>query len=134
MFRISHEQQQEMIILTVEGEITWQTGLLIGQEATRVATETGLQRVLVDLRRARNVSTVIEHYSSSWSYQKIEKNRLQTTGAMRIAFLTAPDDTSHDAALSGLIGLIPSRDVYLLSKDEASAREWLMASPEPDPG
>ncbi|POR04152.1 hypothetical protein AU468_04040 [Alkalispirochaeta sphaeroplastigenens] len=126
-FRISHEQQQEMIILTVEGEITWQTGLMIGQEATRAAAETGLRRVLVDLRQARNVSAVMDHYSSSWSYQKMERRILSTAGTLRIAFLTAPDDTSHDASLTGMIGLIPSKNVYLLSKDESSAREWLMA-------
>lgn len=92
-YNIYPSQCGKYIILSVWGEINQKTAMQQNKEAHKLGEELGINRYLVDVRKARNTDSVIEKYNFAY-------NDMQHTEGInkraKVVFVSAPEDNSHD--------------------------------------
>lgn len=115
--------------MCVEGEISHANGLRIPEEMQKALARYSSRRVLIDLRKARNTSTTMENFGFALAVKRKEPELSEPHKPLRIAFLTALEDESHDRVLSILSATLPASGNSLVSKDEGSALSWLLSGP-----
>ncbi|POQ98564.1 hypothetical protein AU468_13350 [Alkalispirochaeta sphaeroplastigenens] len=125
----AYQEQSGILTILVKGIITHKTGLLLGEHVLQGVERFGSHRILVDLRRARNTSPLFENYRAVYRYKEQHSDIARIAGPLRIAFLTDPDDSSHDLLLAMLATVCTDTHARLHSKDEESARGWLLWQP-----
>ncbi|POR04187.1 hypothetical protein AU468_03425 [Alkalispirochaeta sphaeroplastigenens] len=122
---VSHRENDEIIVVCVEGMITHTEGFRIAKDLEKALAIYGSQRILIDLRKARNISKTIDNFGFAQAASRKGPEFSKSGGPLRMAFLTDPEDRSHDRVLSLLFGMQPSNNNRLISKDGPSALNWL---------
>ncbi|POR05597.1 hypothetical protein AU468_00010 [Alkalispirochaeta sphaeroplastigenens] len=122
---VSHYENDEIIVVRVEGEITHTNGFNITEDSKKALATYGSQRILIDLRKARNISTAMDNFEHAQAVSRKRSDFSKPGKPLRMAFLTDPEDRSHDRVLSLLFGMQPSNNNHLISKDGPSALNWL---------
>ncbi|POR04186.1 hypothetical protein AU468_03420 [Alkalispirochaeta sphaeroplastigenens] len=129
---VSHRENDEIIVVRVEGEITHTNRFRIVEDLERALATYGSRRILIDLREAHNVSTTMDSFGFAQAVNRKGSELSEPDNPLRMAFLTDPEDTSHDRVLSIIFGSLPSTNIHLISKDGPSALNWLQR-PNPYP-
>ena len=85
-------ESRRRIVMRIDGEITLDLVREYMEELIDLSEETGLFRYLFDVRRARNVVSVIDNYF----YANREAARPDLPRTLRSAIFHDPDDTTHN--------------------------------------
>ena len=72
-------------------------------EAHEVGRKVGTKKFLVDATMARNVESISDNYQFAYEDLKTPMDGQVVDRGARVAILTAPDDHSHDFALTAMI-------------------------------
>lgn len=106
------------VLVTVEGPYSRELSIEIALASKEVAAAHGLHRFLWDVRRSRNVETVVANYE----FVHRDMPPLDLDRAAHVAILVAPDDHSHDFVETVSINAGYSVRIF---RDEQEALCWL---------
>ncbi len=80
--------------------------------------EQGIERILIDVRGAKNTLTILENYNYAYNITERQQVNKKTRGAV----LTAPDDKSHDFIITAMLNAGFNTKIF---HDKPSALKWL---------
>jgi len=92
-YRIKPSKKKDYIVLIVTGEFNGQEMMQVIMEAHTMGNKMGINNFLVDVRKARNVDSILGNYE--FAHTKIQNTEGLNPGA-HVAALVSPGDRSHD--------------------------------------
>lgn len=84
---------RKYIVQTITNEITRELAIKYNEDAHALGKSLGINKYLVDLRKARNVDTTSNNYN--FAYKDMQRDPFVDVFA-RVAVVVSPDDHSHD--------------------------------------
>jgi hypothetical protein len=109
--------EDNLILITIRGEITSGDILQVHAKLHELARDLGIKRILIDLRKCRNIDSEIHKYGLSYTFLTERRNADRTS---KVAIVVDKDDNSHNfiGALERNAGL---RVVLFRDMDEAES-------------
>lgn len=106
------------VLVTVDEPFTRRLAIDLAVGSSRLAAFEGLRGFLYDLRRSRNVESVLTNYE----FVHRDMPPLDLDRCARVALLVSPDDHSHDFVETVSVNVGYSVRLF---RDEAIAIHWL---------
>lgn len=117
-YTISISDSRKFLRVHVEGDVSAAAAREWSAELREASRAQGIQRLLVDVRSSRNVSTVLQNYQ----YAYRSSSDLELPKNVRSAILTSPDDRSHDMVETFMRNAGYNVRIFT---DESAAIAWL---------
>jgi hypothetical protein len=92
-YSIKPSQDGKYILVTVQGDMTRALAMEHNRESHALGRKLGIRRYLVDLRKSRNVESLLDGYQ--FAYQDMPQQP-EIDRSARVAILVSPGDHSHD--------------------------------------